>query len=77
MEKTALKHLIYGGFKEIIYDSKFYYHSTVGESYSHLTEDGVNAVSDFLNSIAYKIYQSEKEDLENRAKELTLRTLKS
>lgn len=77
MEKTALKHLIYGGFKEIISDSKFYYRSSVGESYSYLTEDGVNAVTDFLNGVAYKIHQAEQADLEKRAKAQTLETLKS
>ena len=77
MEKTALKHLIYGGIEEIIRDRNFYYYSKIGQQYSHFTEGGQAAVLEFMNSMAYKIRQAEEADLEKRAQEQTLNALKS
>lgn len=77
MEKTALKHFIYGGIEEIIRDSNFYYYSKIGQQYSHFTEAGQAAVLEFMNNMAYKIRQAEEADLEKRAQEQTLNALKS
>lgn len=76
MEKGALKHLIYGGIEEIIRDRRYYYHSTVGESYSHFTDEGKEAVAEFMGAMAYKIRAAEEADLESRAKEQTMTALK-
>ena len=77
MEKGALKHLIYGSLEELIRDRRYYYHSSVGESYSHFTEEGKEAVQEFMGAMAYKIRAAEEADLERRAKEQTLNALKS
>ena len=77
MEKTTLKHFIYGGIEEIIRDSNFYYYSKIGQQYSHFTEAGQAAVLEFMNNMAYKIRQAEEADLEKRAQEQTLNALKS
>ena len=77
MEKGALKHLIYGGIEEILRDSRYYYYSSVGENYSHWTEEGRVAVAEFMANMAYKIRAAEEADLERRAKEQTLKALKS
>lgn len=77
MEKAALKHLIYGGIEEILRDRRYYYHTSIGESYSHFTEEGKEAITEFMNSMAYKIRAAEEADLERRAKEQTLEALKS
>jgi hypothetical protein len=77
MEKTALKHFIYGGIEEIIRDPRYYYYSKIGEQYSHFTEAGQAAVLEFMNNMAYKIRQAEEADLEKRAQEQTLAALKS
>lgn len=78
MEKTALKHLIYGGVEEIIRDSKYYYYyGKMGEQYSHFTESGQAAILEYMQSMAYKIRQAEEADLEKRAQEQTLAALKS
>lgn len=58
-------------------DRRFYYHSSVGESYSYFTEEGKEAITEFMNSMAYKIRAAEEADLERRAKEQTLEALKS
>ena len=77
MEKSALKHLIYGGIEEIIRDRRYYYHTSVGESYSHFTEEGKEAIAEFMTGMAYKIRAAEEADLEKRAREQTLAALKS
>lgn len=77
MEKGALKHLIYGGLEEIIRDPRYYYHSSVGENYSHFTDSGREAVQEFMGTMAYKIRAAEEADLERRAQEQTLKALKS
>jgi hypothetical protein len=77
MEKTALKHLIYGSLEEIIRDRHYYHHSTVGESYSHFTEEGKEAVQEFMGTMAYKIRAAEEADLERRAREQTMAALKA
>ena len=77
MEKGALKHLIYGGIEEIIRDRRYYYHTSVGESYSHFTEEGKEAIAEFMAGMAYKIRAAEEADLEKRAREQTLAALKS
>ena len=77
MEKGALKSLIYGGLEEIIRDPRYYYHSSVGENYSHFTDSGREAVQEFMGTMAYKIRSAEEADLERRAQEQTLKALKS
>jgi len=77
MEKSALKHLIYGSLEELIRDSRYYYHSSVGEAHSHFTDEGKAAVTEFMGTIACKIRAAEEADLERRAKEQTLAALKS
>ncbi len=77
MEKGALKSLIYGGLEEIIRDPRYYYHSSVGENYSHFTDSGREAVQEFMGTMAYKIRAAEEADLERRAQEQTLKALKS
>ena len=76
MEKGAIKDLIYGGLEELINNQKYYYHSTVGYNYSHLTEKGEAAIIDFMNLMSWKMLQAENADLELRAKEQVLNSLK-
>lgn len=76
MEKGAIKDLTYGGLMELINNRHYYYHSSVGESYSHLTEEGKVAVGEFMNMIAWKMKKAEEADLDRRAKEMVLKELK-
>jgi len=76
MDKSAIKDLIYGGLEEILNNPKFYYHSSTGSAYSHLTEDGKAAAVEFLDLMAWKIKQAEEADLNARAKQQVLHQLK-
>jgi len=76
MKKGAIKDLCYGGMLELLNNRNYYYHSGVGSSYSHLTEDGKAAMIEFMNMIAYKMKEAEDADLNDRAKQQVLDQLK-
>jgi hypothetical protein len=76
MKKGAIKDLCYGGMLELLNNRNYYYHSTVGSAYSHLTEDGKVAMIEFMNMIAFKMKEAEDADLEQRAKQQVLDQLK-
>ena len=77
MKKGAIKDLFYGGMLELLNNRNYYYHSSVGSSYSHLTEDGKEAMIEFMNMIAFKMKEAEDADLNNRAKQQVIEQLKT
>ncbi len=76
MQKGAIKDLIYGGVEEILNNNRYYYHSSVGASYSHLTDEGKDAVIEFMDLMAWKIKEANDADLDQRAKKQVLDQLK-
>lgn len=76
MQKGAIKDLVYGGMEELINNSRYYYHSSVGSNYCHFTDEGKEAVAEFMDIMAWKIRQANEADLERRAKEQVLAALK-
>jgi hypothetical protein len=76
MDKAAIKDLVYGGLEELVNNRRYYYHSSVGGAYSHLTEDGKAAVSEFMDMMAWKIKECNNTDLDHRAKKQVLDSLK-
>lgn len=76
MKKGAIKDLCYGGMLELLNDRNYYYKSSVGKDYSHLTDDGKQAVVEFMDMIAWKMIEAEDADLDRRAKEQVLEQLK-
>ena len=77
MEKGAIKELMYGGIEEILRNRNYYYHSSVGEGYSHFTKEGEQAIVAYASMLAWRIRAAEEADLERRAREQTLAALKS
>ena len=76
MQKGAIKDLVYGGLEEILNNRNYYYSSSVGFGYSHFTEEGKLALTEFMDLMAYKIKEAENADLDRRAKEQVLEQLK-
>jgi len=76
MQKSAIKDLIYGGLEEILNNRNYYYHSSVGAAYSHLTDEGREAVVEFMDLMSWKIKEANEVDLDNRAKKQVLDQLK-
>lgn len=76
MDKKATKELIYGGLLELMHNRHYFYHSSVGAEYSHWTDEGKEALIEYMNFMAFKMIQAEEVDLNKRAKELVLKGLK-
>lgn len=76
MDKSAVKDLIFGGLVEIMRNRNYYYHSSVGPSYSHWTDDGKAALCEYMDIMGYKLKEAEEENLKKRAKEMTMNALK-
>lgn len=76
MQKSAIKDLVYGGLEEILNNRSYYYNSSVGANYSHLTDNGKEAVIEFIDLMSYKIIEANEADLNHRAKEQVLKELK-
>jgi hypothetical protein len=76
MEQEALKAFMYGALNELIKNRRYYHHSTVGMSYSHWTDEGQKALSDFMSIIAYKMIEADDASINKRAKELVINGLK-
>lgn len=76
MNKTALKDFVYGGMIELMKNPAYYYNSGVNSSFNHWTDDGVAALSEFMNMIAAKMWESEQVELDFRAREMVVTGLK-
>jgi hypothetical protein len=76
MDKSAVKDLMFGGLHELMKDRKYYYHSTVGQSYSYWTDEGKEALVEYMNVMGWKLKEAEEADLKRRAKEMTMNALK-
>jgi hypothetical protein len=77
MDKQAVKDLMFGGLNELMANSKYYYSSTIGGgSYSHFTEEGKQALLEYMDLIGWKLKQAEEVELNQRAKELVIKGLK-
>lgn len=76
MEKQAIKELMYGGIKEIMNNSRYYYRSSTGRQFSSFTENGKTAVQEFVTEIAAYITDAENAELDQRAKDMVLKELK-
>lgn len=76
MDKTAIKHMMYGGIKELMADRRYYYNSGIGKNYSYFTEQGKLALQEFVSDIAVYITEAENTELDQRAKDIVLKELK-
>ena len=76
MDKSAVKDLIFGGINEIMRNRKYYYHSGVGAAYSYFTDEGKEALVEYMNVMGFKLKEAEEADLKQRAKEMTMNALK-
>jgi hypothetical protein len=76
MDKQAVKELMYGGVAELMRNRHYFYHSTIGTSYSHWTEEGHKALAEYMIIIGQKMLESEEAELNQRAKDLVMKGLK-
>jgi hypothetical protein len=76
MDKNAVKDLIFGGIHELMRNRKYYYHSSVGQGYSHWTDEGKEALNEYMNVMGWKLMEAEEAELKQRSKDLIIKGLK-
>ena len=76
MDTNTVKELMYGGVRQLMRNREYYYHSAVCMDYSHWTEKGQQALTEYLNLMGYKMLQAEEKELNQRAKDLVIKGLK-
>ena len=76
MDRGAIKEFMYGGIMELMRNRNYFYHSSVGAEYSHWTDEGQKALADYISVMGYKMLQAEEVELDKRAKNIVMKTLK-
>lgn len=76
MDKQAVKDLMFGGLHELMKNRNYYHHSSVGQNYSYWTDDGKEALHEYMQVMAWKLKEAEEADLRKKAKEMTINALK-
>jgi hypothetical protein len=77
MERKALKELMYGAIEEMMKNSKYYYHSSIGASYGHWTDTGKENLQEFLEIISHEVAKARAAEDEKRSRDLVMKELKS
>jgi hypothetical protein len=68
--------MLLGSLKEIIKDRNYFYNSTVGPEYCHLTAEGIHAVGEMCNILLPRLLKAQElEDIE-RSKAIVFQELK-
>jgi hypothetical protein len=76
MRTKDVEKMMVGSIKEILKDRNYFYYSTIGAEYCHLTEEGNRAIIEIMNVLGSRMAVAiEKEDIE-RSKKLVLDELK-
>jgi two-component SAPR family response regulator len=76
MDKQAVKDLMFGGINELMRNRQYYHHSSVGQAYSYWTDEGKEALQEYMQVMGWKLKEAEEADLKKRAKEMTMTALK-
>jgi hypothetical protein len=76
MLRRDAEKMIIGSIKEILRDRQYFYHSTVGPDYCHLTDEGKDAIIDVVNILGARLLKAEAEEDIERSKQLVLDQLK-
>lgn len=76
MDKQAVKDTMFGGIHELMRNRKYYYHSSVGAGYSHWTEEGKEALAEYMNIMGWKLLEAEEAELNQRSKDMVIKGLK-
>lgn len=67
---------LHGSLQMIVKDSKYFYYSSAGPDYCHLTDDGARAVIDIVNLFGSRLILAEIQGDIDRSKEIMLKELK-
>lgn len=74
--KNLLANQLYAALYEILKDKDLYYYTTIGSEYCKFTDLGEKEVLKFLNIVAPKIIEEEKDKLVAYARDYVVQELK-
>jgi hypothetical protein len=76
MQTKDIEKLLIGSIKEVLHDPRYFYHSTVGPDYCHLTAVGNDVILETVNILGSRMLLAMAlEDVE-RSKQMVLDELK-
>lgn len=70
------KDVVYGSLLELSKNKLVWYESSIDSKYSHLTEEGKDAIIDVIENIFRELQTIEKETIKETAKQQTMNALK-
>lgn len=76
MDHDVLKTVFYAGIKDLLKNSRYFYHSPIGAQYCHLTDAGEKAILDYIKIMSPLIHEAEQKAFDQRAREIVMQTLK-
>jgi hypothetical protein len=76
MRTQDIEKLLIGSIKEVLQDPKYFYHSTVGPDYCHLTEVGSTVMLETVNILGSRMLVAMMQEDVERSKQLVLDNLK-
>jgi hypothetical protein len=76
MNKDAIKDFMYGGVAELMRNRTYYYYSSVAPEYCHWTEEGEQALAEYMTLVGRQMLMAEEKELDQRAKDMVLNKLK-
>ena len=76
MRTKDIEKMIIGSVRELTKDRSYFYNSSIGPEYCHLTAEGIQALSEMCNVLLPRLVKAQElEDIE-RSKALVLQELK-
>jgi hypothetical protein len=76
MEQEALKDVLYNGICALAGNRRYYYHSSIASNYSHWTDEGTLALTEYTRVMVELMLDEEERLLNKHAKDLVVRGLK-
>jgi hypothetical protein len=70
------KDMIYGSLMELVKNQRVWHESTVSPEYSHLTEDGKDAIIHVVEEMFRGMQTIQRQEIKEEAKKQTLESLK-
>lgn len=76
LTEKEIMFMLGGALKTLIKDKTYFYYSSIGISYCHLTDEGRRAVAEMVDMLAPKLFEAMHKDDIERSKQLMMDELK-
>lgn len=76
IKRSMHKDMVYGSLMELVKNKQVWHESSVGPSYSHLTDDGKDAIVHVVEEMFRGMHTIQQQEIKEEAKRQTLAALK-